>query len=82
VLPLVPARLGQAKANPLAQQGYSRDNRPDCKQVCIVLVVGRCGMPIGYELFADNKADVTTVQQIVTTMEKRYGQAEREPCRN
>jgi len=68
---------GQAKANPLAQRGYSRDNRPDCKQVCIALVVSRCGMPIGYELFAGNKADVTTVQEIVTTMENRYGQAQR-----
>jgi transposase len=68
---------GEALANPLAQRGYSRDNRPDCKQVCIALVVSRCGMPIGYELFAGNKADVTTVQEIVTTMEERYGQADR-----
>jgi hypothetical protein len=68
---------GQALANPLAQRGYSRDNRPDCKQVCIALVVSRCGMPVGYELFAGNKADVTTVQEIVTTMEERYGQADR-----
>jgi hypothetical protein len=68
---------GKAKANPLAQRGYSRDNRPDCKQVCIALVVSRCGMPIGYELFAGNKADVTTVQEMVTTMEQRYGKADR-----
>ena len=68
---------GEASANPLAQRGYSRDNRPDCKQVCIALVVSRCGMPIGYELFAGNKADVTSVQEIVTTMEERYGRADR-----
>jgi Transposase DDE domain len=68
---------GEALANPLAQRGYSRDNRPDCKQVCIALVVGRCGMPVGYELFAGNKADVTSVQEVVTTMEERYGQADR-----
>jgi len=30
---------GQAEANPQAQRGYSRDHRPDCKQVCIALVV-------------------------------------------
>ncbi len=30
---------GQAERNPQAQRGYSRDNRPDCKQVCIGLVV-------------------------------------------
>jgi hypothetical protein len=31
-----------------AQRGYSRDGRGDCKQVCIGLVVSRCGMPLGY----------------------------------
>jgi hypothetical protein len=45
--------------------------------VCIALVVSRCGMPVGYELFAGNKADVTTVKEIVTTMEERYGAAQR-----
>jgi transposase len=68
---------GQAEGNELAKRGYSRDSRPDCKQVCIALVVSRCGMPVGYELFAGNKADVTTVQEVVTTMEGRYGRADR-----
>ena len=61
----------------LAQRGYSRDQRSDCKQVCIGLVVSRCGMPLGYEVFAGNTADVTTVQHIVNTMEKRYGKSDR-----
>jgi transposase len=68
---------GQAEGNPLAQRGYSRDQRPDCKQVCIGLVVSRCGMPLGYEVFAGNTADVTTVEQIVETMENRYGKSDR-----
>lgn len=68
---------GQAKGNSLAQRGYSRDHRSDCKQVCIGLVVSRCGMPLGYEVFAGNTADVTTVKQIVQTMEDRYGRTER-----
>jgi transposase len=68
---------GQCTGNEQAQRGYSRDSRGDCKQVCIALVVSRCGMPVGYELFAGNKADVTTVKQIVTTMESRYGTADR-----
>jgi hypothetical protein len=68
---------GQCEANEQARRGYSRDSRGDCKQVCIALVVSRCGMPLGYELFAGNKADVTTVQEIVTTMEQRYGKADR-----
>jgi transposase len=68
---------GQAEGNPLAQRGYSRDHRPDCKQVCIGLVVSKCGMPLGYEVFAGNRLDVTTLQEIVRTMERRYGRADR-----
>lgn len=62
---------------PLAQRGYSRDQRSDCKQVCIGLVVSRCGMPLGYEVFAGNTADVTTVEHVVETMERRYGKSNR-----
>ena len=68
---------GQAERNPLARRGHSRDHRRDCKQVCIGLVVTRDGMPLGYEVFAGNRTDVTTVEEIVNTMERRYGQASR-----
>ena len=68
---------GLAARNPLAQRGHSRDHRPDCKQVCVALVVTREGMPLGYELFAGNRTDVTTVEEIVETMEARYGLAQR-----
>jgi transposase len=68
---------GQAAANPLAQRGYSRDHRSDCKQVCIGLAVTRCGLPLGYEVFGGNRHDSTTMQEIVETMERRYGKAQR-----
>lgn len=68
---------GLAAANSLAARGYSRDHRPDCKQVCIALVVTREGMPVGYELFAGNRTDVTTVEEMVSIMEQRYGLARR-----
>jgi transposase len=68
---------GEAAGNKLARRGYSRDRRPDCKQVCIGLVVSRCGMPLGYEVFAGNRSDVTTLQEIVVKMESRYGKADR-----
>jgi hypothetical protein len=48
---------GQAEANPQAQRGYSRDHRPNCKQVCIALVVTFDGFPLGYEVFAGNTHD-------------------------
>ena len=69
---------GQANGNPQAQRGHSRDHRPDCKQVCIALVVTREGMPLGYEVFDGNRVDVTTVEEIVGTMEARFGLAERD----
>ena len=68
---------GQAKGNPKAKHGYSRDKRSDCKQVCIALVVSRCGMPMGYEVFDCNRRDSTTVEEIVKTMESRYGKSNR-----
>jgi transposase len=68
---------GAAEANPLARRGHSRDHRPDCKQVCLALVVTRDGMPLGYEVFAGNRTDVTTVEEIVEAMEARYGMAQR-----
>jgi transposase len=59
---------GLAERNPLAQRGYSRDHRPDCKQVCIALLVTRECMPVGYEVFVGNRTDVTTVEEIVEQM--------------
>ena len=64
---------GQAEANPQARRGYSRDHRPDCKQVCIALVVTFDGFPLGYEVFAGNTHDSRTLQTIVATMETRHG---------
>jgi transposase len=64
---------GDAEGNPLAQRGYSRDSRPDRPQVCIGLVVTEEGFPLGYEIFAGNTHDSTTVKGIVEAMEKKYG---------
>jgi transposase len=68
---------GECVANALAKRGYSRDSRPDCLQVCIGLVVTNDGIPLGYEVFAGNRNDATTVEEIVEAMEKKYGRANR-----
>jgi hypothetical protein len=68
---------GQSAGGSLAARGHSRDQRPDCRQVCIGLVVTPEGLPLAYEVFAGNRIDVTTVQGIVTTMEEKYGQPAR-----
>jgi transposase len=68
---------GEAAGNPQAQRGYSRDQRSGHKQVCIGLVCTPEGLPLSFEVFAGNRADVTTVEDIVRVMETKYGQAER-----
>lgn len=68
---------GESAGNEQAQRGYSRDHRSDCKQVCIALVVSRWGLPLGYEVFSGNRADVTTVEEIVEKVEGQYGRANR-----
>ena len=68
---------GECKSNPMARRGYSRDNRSDCLQVCIGLVVTTDGMPLGYEVFDGNTHDSKTVPLMVETMEAKYGRANR-----
>jgi transposase len=62
---------GQAKANPQAKLGYSRDKRPDCKQVVVGLVLDRDGFPKAHEVFDGNKQDRTTVEAMLDVLEKR-----------
>ena len=68
---------GLAGQNEKAARGYSRDSRPDCKQVCLGLVVTPEGSPVAYEVFAGNRNDVTTLPDIVRQREDKYGQAQR-----
>lgn len=68
---------GAGALNPQARRGYSRDSRPDCVQVCIALVVTPEGLPLAYEVFDGNRADVTTVKEIVEVMRVKYGHERR-----
>jgi transposase len=68
---------GAAKKDPMMRRGYSRDHRPDCKQVVIALIVNREGFPLSYEIFDGNRADVTTVETVVRMVERKYGKARR-----
>ena len=68
---------GECAANPMARRGYSRDSRPDCPQVVIALIVTGEGYPLGYEVFAGNTSDSTTVRQIVEKVEAEHGKANR-----
>src|SRR4030042_2836679 len=68
---------GTAEGNPQARRGYSRDDRPDCPQVCIGLVTSKEGLPRAFEIFDGNRADVTTTEEMVLAMERKYGKANR-----
>lgn len=68
---------GLGAENPIARRGYSRDHRPDCVQIVIGLVVTKSGLPLGYEVFAGNQADSTSLDDIMTRMEELYGKASR-----
>ena len=68
---------GRAARDPMMQRGYSRDHRPDCKQVVIALIVNAEGFPLSYETFAGNRADVTTLETVMRMVERKYGRARR-----
>jgi transposase len=60
-----------------AQRGYSRDSRPDCKQIVLALMVTPEGLPLSYEVFAGNRTDATTLPEILHAVETKHGRAER-----
>lgn len=62
---------GQVKANRQAKLGYSRDKRPDCKQVLVGLILDRNGFPKAHEVFDGNLQDRSTVPNMLDVLEKR-----------
>jgi transposase len=68
---------GQAEKDPLLQRGYSRDHRPDCKQVVIALIVNAEGFPLSYETFGGNRTDVSSLEAVMRMVERKYGRARR-----
>jgi len=64
---------GEALSNPQAKRGYSRDKRPDAKQVLVGLVLDREGFPKVHEIFEGNRQDRTTVGEMLDSLEKRTG---------
>jgi transposase len=64
---------GQCLLNPKAQRGYSRDQRPDCKQVVVGLVLDRDGFPKAHEVFAGNCQDRASLEHMLSQLEQRSG---------
>jgi transposase len=68
---------GEMEQNPKAKRGYSRDNRPDCLQLVIALVVTTDGLPLAYEVMKGNTSDRTTLPGFLKKIEDTYGKARR-----
>ena len=64
---------GQALKNPKAKYGYSRDKRPDCKQVIVGLVINRDGFPTAHEVFEGNAQDRQTLGTMLDLLDQRVG---------
>jgi len=64
---------GQCLLNPKAQRGYSRDQRPDCKQVVVGLVLDRDGFPKAHEVFSGNCQDRASLEHMLSQLEQRSG---------
>jgi transposase len=71
---------GRLEHNAKAQRGYSRDHRPDCKQLCIGLVINRDGFPLGWETLPGNRRDAATLLPMITVLEQRFGTSQRLLC--
>ena len=68
---------GEGEQIPKAKYGYSRDQRFDCKQVVVALVVTPEGFPLAYEVMDGNTSDRTTRPAFLDKIEKQYGKARR-----
>ena len=68
---------GEGEQIPQAKYGYSRDQRFDCKQVVIALVITPEGLPLAYEVMDGNTSDRTTLRSFLDKIEASYGRARR-----
>jgi hypothetical protein len=68
---------GLCEQIPKAQHGYSRDGRPDCRQVVIALVLTPDGFPLAYEVMPGNTSDKSTLREFLAKIEATYGKARR-----
>jgi hypothetical protein len=68
---------GLCEEIPKARHGYSRDGRPDCRQVVIALIITPDGFPLAYEVMPGNTSDKATLKGFLEKIEKAYGKADR-----
>lgn len=60
------------QADALRKYGYSKDNKTDCVQVVIGLVINQDGLPISYHLFPGNTYEGKTVVPVLNRLKKDF----------
>ena len=62
----------EGQSCPIAKFGYSRDKRPDKKQIVLGLLVTDEGIPIAHQIYNGNISDKTTLKATIDTLMKRF----------
>ena len=57
----------------IGQRGFSKDHRPDLKQMVVGAVIDDKGHPICCEMWPGNTTDVKTLVPVAKRMQKRFG---------
>src|SRR5271165_5415880 len=60
----------------LGAYGYSRDHREDRPQILLAVATDPQGVPIHLEVLRGNRADTTTLQGLLGTLQRRFGIAQ------
>ena len=56
----------------LGQHGYSKDHRPDLRQMILAVVIDGDGRPVCSEMWPGNTADVTTLIPVIERLRRRF----------
>ncbi len=64
---------GEAKSNPLAQRGHSKEKRSDCPLVTLGLVLDVSGFPRYSKIFSGNVSEPNTLEEMLTGLNARPG---------
>ena len=57
----------------LGERGFSKDHRPECKQLVLGMVLDREGRPVCSEVWPGNTSDVSTLARVARRLEERFG---------
>ena len=63
----------EGEGGTIGERGFSKDHRPDLKQMVVGAVIDHKGYPICCEMWPGNTADVETLVSVAERMQKRFG---------